>query len=146
MVTKAAANKAQSGDLAVVPTTPPPDPEPAPREFRINRRGKKRLPIPFTLVIETTNESGEPEEIVEQFHARPYVPGAVILDVAASFTRDGSWQAAAIQRLLDVALPDDEKERWAKTLAHPDAPDLPELGDIADYLCEQYGERPTQSA
>lgn len=141
-----------------MPKTPIPDetPPPAPRQFRSRRPSKKAQPIPFTITLETTEDvldddnlpTGETRdtEVVEHFNAVPMVTGEVLLDVAAAMTQDGSWQAIAIKRLFDAAIPADEKPRWRATLGHKDGPDLSTLGEIADWLCGEYGERPTDPA
>lgn len=122
--------------------------------FRVKRKSH-RPPIEFPVTIETYEgvpvNPDEPDgdkhsvevEVVEKFHAKGTCPGDILLSVAASMTREGGWQAAAIKDLFDYAVVDEDRERWVAFLRHPDAPDISELGDIADWLLEQYGDRPT---
>lgn len=81
-----------------------------------------------------------------KFRAKGYLPGDVMLEVGASFAGGGGEQAKAIKGLFDVAIVDDDKAEWTAFLRDTDAPDIKELGEVADWLLEQYGDRPTKQS
>lgn len=117
-----------------------------PKVFRIPR--SERVPIEFHLVYERTvpgEDGAEPttEEVVEKFHARPVIPGTMLLDVAAG----DEGQAKAIRDFLYKAIVKEDRERWIKALNDEDnVVDPAVLALITDWLMEQYGENPTESA
>ena len=111
------------------------------KTFRIARSTKK--PIPFDVELE--QEDGTID--TKTFHAKPKVAGTAILDLVASGSLGPEWQAAAIRKFFTEAVVKEELEDFFETLDHSDPPiDMLDMGSITNYLVEQYGERPTQSA
>lgn len=111
------------------------------KTFRISR--SKKQPIPFHVELEL--EDGTFDTVV--FHAKPKVAGSLILDLVASASLGPEWQAAAIRKFFTEAVVPDEVDKFFETLDHSDPPiDMLDMSSISNYLVEQYGERPTQSA
>lgn len=112
-----------------------------PKTFRIAR--SKKEPIPFDVELE--QEDGEYE--TRTFHAKPKIAGSVILDLVASGSLGAEWQAAAIRKFFTESVVPEELDKFFDTLDHSDPPiDMLDMSSITNYLVEQYGERPTQSA
>jgi hypothetical protein len=111
------------------------------KSFKIKRSDEP--PVEFNIELEQTDGTS----VTETFHARPRIPGSLMLDLVASGNLESSYQAAALRQFFERAIVADDRERFIKTLdtAEP-AIELPELSNIANWMIEQYGDRPTLSA
>lgn len=107
------------------------------KSFRIKNSDKQ--PIEFNLDFELPDSD---EVKTETFRVRPRVPGSVLLDVVAAGTLDSSYQAAAIRKFFHVALLDEDRERFFKTIEESDPPvEMTDLSDIINYLMGEYGQK-----
>ena len=112
------------------------------KTFRVSR--STQSPHPFFLELE--QEGGEFKK-VGPFHAKPKVPGTLILDLVASGSLGAEWQAAALRKFFDQAIVDGDKDEFFKVLdeSEPEV-DFEQLSEISKWLVELYGENPTGPA
>jgi hypothetical protein len=126
------------------------------KTFRISR--DERPPIDFEIVLEDqvlTPAVGEPGsdefrpetrgEVTEKFRAIAAVPGALMLDVAASGAAGAEFQASALRRFLSRVIVPEDRVRLNQVLDESTPViDLPTLNAITEYLMGEYAARPTK--
>jgi len=81
----------------------------------------------------------------EEFTARPAVPGALLLDfVAEADSEDPVRAADAVMSFFDLALVDEDKDRFRDFIRDPDvAIQMDIIAQVIEWLVEQYTARPT---
>lgn len=118
---------------------------------RIENPGSLNLG-PFKFTIAGTRhdpQDGTNKEVTFEFTAKGVRPFYVHMDmVRAAAAEDGTLSAAALIDFVELALlNDDERARWRETLESPDILfQGTMLGEVSDWLTEQYAARPTQPA
>lgn len=80
------------------------------------------------------------------FEAKPAIQGSVLLDfVAKADTNSAGGAADALYSFFKEALPGDQYERFMTLLHDPNVIiDMEKIGEIANWLVEEYGKRPTR--
>jgi len=119
------------------------------KQFKSKRDA--RPPLDFELVYEK-KIAGEWVEQTGKFRARPSVPGTTLLRIARAMKKGrgddveaiGMAASELIELLEQAILPEDKIEFFA-VLDDPDtAIQIETLGEILEWLSEEYAENPTQ--
>lgn len=81
----------------------------------------------------------------DTFKCNPAVPGSVLLKFARESSAEDSNAEDALYNFFKRALPEDEYARFRETIDSTEVIiPVEEIADIASWLLEQYGERPTK--
>jgi hypothetical protein len=84
----------------------------------------------------------------EVFHANPMIPGVELIDLVAGLSlNDPAENARAVRKIMDLAIVEDDRERFWEFVADPkNFVSMTKLDDIAMGLAEEYmGGVPTDS-
>jgi hypothetical protein len=111
------------------------------KQFRV--APQDRTYLDFELVFQRLIND-EWVEQTEKFKARSTVPGNLLLSMTAAINAGQSLQAHEMMRMLHQSISKEDEERFFDLLDDPDtAIPLETLGEILEWLAEQYVGRPT---
>lgn len=119
-----------------------------PKEFELEFEVKVPAePLPADALPGTPEPEPTTTTQIETFHGRPEMPGYALLSVAAAMAEEGGEQAKAIRNFLTDAIVSSERDKWRSLLNDEDkVVDSDDLAEITNWLLEQYGDRPTETA
>lgn len=118
------------------------------KQFRTRRSTAETIEfeVIFEEVVpnEDNPEEVKTEERTEAFHAVPECPGKWLMEIGASMAGKDGERAHAINNFLNRVIVKDEQEHWNEVLQDTThIIDIDLLGDIVNWLMEEYGDRPT---
>jgi hypothetical protein len=114
------------------------------KQFKAPRNTK--APLDFELTYERLID-GEWEEQTDKFKARGQIAGHLMMRIAGVMDSGVSIQAAEMITLLNSAVLPEYRPAFMKLIDDNDvAIPIETLGEILEWLAEEYTERPTQSA
>jgi hypothetical protein len=114
------------------------------KQFKAPRNTK--APLDFELTYERLID-GEWEEQTDKFKARGQIAGHLMMRIAGVMDSGVSIQAAEMVTLLNSAVLSEYRPAFMKLIDDNDvAIPIETLGEILEWLAEEYTERPTQSA
>jgi hypothetical protein len=120
--------------------------------FDLADEGDVREDIPFIVRYERSVPAGEGDgrewkKEEDTFVARGEVPAGLIMTTLASFTRGGQAGSDGVLQFLQGTLVDADSDRFMRLIRDKDVRvHMKNLAKITDWLMEQYGDRPTESA
>lgn len=109
------------------------------KSFAVQRNTREAIPFDVSI------EDDEGKSTVKQFHAVGSINGRMMLRITGSASLSGPEQAQALYEFFDRVVVPSERPDWI-ALIEDDAVSLDTLTEILEWLMEQYGNRPTQSA
>jgi hypothetical protein len=113
------------------------------KQFKAPR--DKRPPLEFEITYEKDID-GEFVEQTAKFRARPSIPGALLLQIASAMDAGIGIQSVELIRLFNGAIWPDDRRAFNDMINDEDvAVPIETLGEILEWLAEEYAERPTQS-
>ena len=114
------------------------------KQFKAQRNVK--APLDFELTYERLIDD-EWEEQTDKFKARGQVAGHLLMRIAGAMDEGVSIQATELVHLLSRAILPEYKQQFMKLIDDDDvAIPIETLGEILEWLAEEYAGRPTQSA
>ena len=122
------------------------------KQFRTRRSigERKVFELLYERVIQdaaSDEDAVETKEQIETFHAVPEVPGKWLLEIGASLAGDDGERSHAINNFLNRVIVNEEKVHWDAVLQDTEnIVDIDLLGDIVNWLMEEYGENPTEQS
>lgn len=113
-----------------------------PKQFKSKRTDLP--PLEFEITFDRLNDDGEWVEETEKFTARPMIPSGVMLDIASAMEKSVGIQTAEVIKMMNTAIIAEDKNRFTELINDPDvAITIETLGEILEWLAEEYAGRPT---